>query len=86
MRKKRSTKEILEMLIEKKKQALKYLVKGIQKANHEKNSLLMIYLLLLSGIKDERERQITAFGFIEAGADAKTIYKAVKFLSFNSNN
>jgi len=72
---------MLDDLIQKKKNEVQALVKGIQNSGYNRKKLYEVYFHLLSAIENNREMQIMAFGMIEAGGDTLCIMTAVKVLN-----
>ena len=85
MKKKPNIETALEILIQQKKKELELLVKGIQKFREQKEYLYKAYMLFLSPIKDNRERQIIAISMIEAGGDKGAIITAIELLAMGGN-
>jgi protein subunit release factor A len=85
MKKKSNIETALEALIQQKKKELELLVKGIQKFREQKEYLYKAYMLFLSPIKDNRERQIIAISMIEAGGDKGAIITAIELLAMGGN-
>lgn len=85
MEKKSNIEMALEVLIQQKKKELELLVKGIQKFREQKEYLYKAYMLFLSPIKDNRERQLIAISMIEAGGDKGAIITAIELLAMGGN-
>ena len=85
MKKKPNIETALELLIQKKKKQLQLLVKGIQTFREQKEYLYKAYMLFLSPIKDNRERQLIAISMIEAGGDKGAIITAIELLAIGEN-
>ncbi len=85
MEKKSNIEMALEVLIQQKKKELELLVKGIQKFKEQKEYLYKAYMLFLSPIQDNRERQLIAISMIEAGGDKGAIITAIELLAMKGN-